>query len=183
MKEIKFRAWYPGVKKMIHFDSPEIACDACNKWGIFFNSVEKNVYMGKCEPMQFIGMKDVFGKEIYDGDILKWLINGTEVVGEVFYDDDWACFWMKNKVRNLICNDFGRGEYIVIGNIYENPELTEARPAPKSAPEDIADSAKTSANRQIMPLNACANCDYLNSEHFTCLACKGGSNWEARSTA
>lgn len=81
--------------------------------------------------MQFTGVLDRSGKEIYEGDVVKWSTIDTdddgepisrELVSSVVYSGHG--FWIE-------CESFGwEGEGLwnwkemeVIGNIYENPEL------------------------------------------------------------
>lgn len=79
---------------------------------------------GEYELIQFTGLKDKNGKEIYEGDIVKWFVNDVIRTGIVDYIDGYGGFDMKNfKDDYHVCCDWLRGEYEVIGNIYENPEL------------------------------------------------------------
>lgn len=79
--------------------------------------------------MQYTGLKDKNGKEIYEGDIL-----GRHEYWPIRIEYDKGCFMVRDldKVRynNLIlnvpiCNFESINDWKVIGNIYENPELLE----------------------------------------------------------
>lgn len=138
MKEIKFRAWHKDFKKMYEVKSIQF----CNEVDGAIQSVElwllgKVDFIEDIELMQFTGLQDSEGKDIYEGDILArhsfipWnkfegtqgLPPGKEVV-------------FKNGVFGLRYGHIHPIEpfsYIVktgpipavIGNIYENPELRE----------------------------------------------------------
>lgn len=73
---------------------------------------------------QFTGLHDKNGKEIYEGDIVRWFINDIVITAEVYYEELQAWFTMgKGESGGLVLCDWMRGEYEVIGNIHENPEL------------------------------------------------------------
>jgi uncharacterized phage protein (TIGR01671 family) len=76
--------------------------------------------------MQFTGLKDKNGKEIYEGDIIDF----EEPVYEsqnlkcpvVFYECEFVADWDRGDAQTYIpLRDMNDVE--VIGNIYENPEL------------------------------------------------------------
>ena len=81
------------------------------------------------ELMQYTGLKDSKGNEIYEGDILKISYGAMgDVIGQVLYEADHGgyIFQWKRKGRgqdykNLNCDV--AFESVIIGNILENPEL------------------------------------------------------------
>lgn len=115
MREIKFRAWDTETKEMNY--------DFLSK-----NWLLVCIQSPYVELMQYTGLKDKNGKEIYEGDIATWFVNGISRTAPVYYDTEQACFWMGKEVNGkggMVLNDWYRGEYEVIGNIYENPHLLE----------------------------------------------------------
>jgi len=119
---IKFRVWDKERKGFLHqidIDSDIIYVDT--RWYIHGgNALDDNYIM-----QQYTGMKDKGGTEIYEGDILsekQW--NGREIFGEVKWVSkidgyDWSG-WYSYPVS--LPRHSGT-ECVVIGNIFENPEL------------------------------------------------------------
>ena len=122
MREIKFRAWDTEDKRWvkefnIHHDGdlteirmyvgdvPVIASNVCGRYKI----------------LQFTGLKDKNGKEIYEGDIL-------------MHPDKRRKYKSIVKYRTTCCEEYG--DWIgyefderleIVGNIYENPKLMVER--------------------------------------------------------
>jgi len=134
MQDIKFRAW---VGKM-EYDI------TTGKFGTFFVNKEKGdglhpndsasltpnttKYSDDTPVMQYTGLKDKNGNDIYEGDILRWRDSrNLEVkwgtVGWVLYGDLFKKFGLEADS----CNEFNTSGYLpyseIIGNVYENPEL------------------------------------------------------------
>ncbi len=126
MRESKFRAWDKKYKEMI----PDLICfykDGGISHNNHFNS-DISPFRGymwdsrNLEIMQYTGLKDKNGIEVYEGDVGNDEFNNKVIVkwNEQFYcyalltidevvKDDW----------NFDLNDLNE----IVGNIYENPEL------------------------------------------------------------
>lgn len=143
MREIKFRAWDENSQEMIYevgitpegipYSIPENA-EGCDQFNYFLT----------CHKMQFTGLKDRNGREIYEGDILKRTVTvvmygsgkppkDIDEYLEVEFREDYAGFYIGERplfayVDNTCDVDTGcrctKPE--VISNIYKNPELLEA---------------------------------------------------------
>jgi len=112
MREIKFRAW-DKVGKHMYFSFPIVSHGETNIF--MLSSLIEAWTKGNYELMQFTGLLDKNGKEIYEGDIVThpyhWEENHVIKWPEDYYDiQEYA----------LDSEDMK-----VIGNIYENPELIE----------------------------------------------------------
>ncbi len=141
MRDIKFKGWHAGQKKM--FSAEEMAHDQMTllPTGQFINVHGQDVKLStiyssdKFIPLQFTGLKDKNGKEIYEGDIVKILVNRETlnrfckmIAGQIFKIDwdennlSWQCGTHYEGLSLAHCRE---GQCEVIGNIYENPELSE----------------------------------------------------------
>jgi uncharacterized phage protein (TIGR01671 family) len=111
-REIKFRAWRKrdnGELEMFYSDDVSDADTWDAKLCYFFD-----VGFYDDEPvMQFTGLKDKNGKEIYEGDILY----GGHPLGMETRVVEW-----ENECAEFTTPGFEE-DYTIIGNIYENPEL------------------------------------------------------------
>lgn len=121
MREIKFRAWHKPTGIML----PDVPTGVVYLTGQFHYS--------ECQYMQFTGLKDKNGKEIYEGDILK-LVKHKEykqppagLLCTVTWNEDTISFsGLKDNKRDgeYILNKYlAMKHWEVMGNIYENPDL------------------------------------------------------------
>lgn len=135
MREIKFRAWDKLYRTMTYL--PRLIGD---QYGVGFVG-ETDYYIDTSADlgqdlilMQYTGLKDKNGKEIYEGDIFPctYVLDGhKDHVYAVAYDLEVAGFRLEH--YGAICpqthvvqsiRDVSRFN-ACLGNIYENPELLE----------------------------------------------------------
>ena len=131
MKEIKFRVWDKGLKQMIYLSEPEVVNDDFSaivfKLRDYFASAFSSDRMEDLELMQYTGLKDKNGKEIYEGDIVyvEAVAYGRDMNAMIFWKD--GGFWLRwedgyeSYLQDWVKELAKSAE--VIGNIYENPEL------------------------------------------------------------
>lgn len=120
MREIKFRVWHKTQKQMftkLYLDfSGRIGMWDCRETEIQFDNYPF------LELMQYTGLNDVKGKEIYEGDIVRYIDNRYETafggnklrLDKIEWNNDGCCFFP----MLYYCSDI-----LIVGNIYENPEL------------------------------------------------------------
>lgn len=81
---------------------------------------------------QYTGLKDRDGREIYEDDILDFeLLRGKKSRGCVEYSNKGARYvvpFQRGKYEKSLWHVCTFGNPVVIGNIYENPELLEQEP-------------------------------------------------------
>ena len=123
MREIKFRAWVKEKKAifeviLIDYVSKNVTY-ILEKIGHLLSI--RDAKFNEIELMQYTGLKDKNGKEIYEGDIVKFL-NG---IFEVIWCNEKASFILKNKEYKEFLNFIyeNNNGMEIVGNIYQNLEL------------------------------------------------------------
>jgi uncharacterized phage protein (TIGR01671 family) len=137
MREIKFRAWDKKNKRMfIPISFQHGVHGIYNIIKEKLTSVGSSLYGGDFVLMQYTGLKDKNGKEIYEEDIVGYPVSiylGEDANGIAHWGDEEihstdiiftnGGFTGRQDTCSLIDTKINKIE--VIGNIYENPELLE----------------------------------------------------------
>lgn len=139
-REIKFRAWDGKYKKMHYKVSVGNTYDKENytAHAMYLNSGDTDYHIpdggqwmhfdehSDCQLMQFIGLLDKHGKEIYEGDIVKSKSHNPENYLIEFIEGG---FCATNRIVDNYPIDINHfypsvgTDLEIIGNIYEHPEL------------------------------------------------------------
>lgn len=146
-RAIIFRAWDKQDRRMIVDEQEFIPCKVTNK-GVLRLSPhhEENLWeiinINRFDLMQYTGLLDKNGKEIYEGDLLRYPVknewdNKSFTCYEVFFHDndgnsDYNIGFSINRCHHqgAVCGGYiprftpnTTAKMEIIGNIYENPEL------------------------------------------------------------
>lgn len=111
---IKFRAWDRIAKRMIYQDDNKL-CKFFSDMSLI-SSYGEDTINPDVELMQFTGLKDSKGVEIYEGDRLECEIGNNEIVE--FKNASFICRYRTISLYDL-CMQMG---FEVIGNIHERSE-------------------------------------------------------------
>ena len=128
MREIRFRAWDKLDNRMVEVDrliwNRAGELDAvCYKPSLVKSEC---LVLEDIELMQYTGLKDKNGKEIYEGDIVKARSRGVNCVYEVYWEERSCQFrCCAHSDRQFDKTHLMDWADEVIGNIYENKELLE----------------------------------------------------------
>ena len=115
MREIKFRAYQPEAKGDLKWWS----------WQELRESDLNTIFRHpeRYHLMQYTGLKDKNGVEIYEGDIVRNEL--YEVFLVQYWGEHWFGYVLVQTDETWCGHLYEYDEYEVIGNIYDNPEMLE----------------------------------------------------------
>lgn len=138
MREIKFRAWDSSIRRMLYQTNMEYFDDMI----AFRINLDMLGDAQEIIIMQYTGLIDKNGKEIYEGDIIDihQTVNGCNLFVVIWSDIGFSVRYLidgevsreyeyEYDIKELLevnVNKYDK-EIEVIGNIYDNPELLEIK--------------------------------------------------------
>lgn len=121
-REIKFRAWDKRQKAMVLVNIEHSGAFTLGGYNVLTSPTRPQDLI----PLQYINIDDYKGNNIYEGDILR------HPEGDVFIAEwrkgyvGFRAFYPGSGDHSAIYHQVSsRGQAVVVGNIYENPELLE----------------------------------------------------------
>ena len=120
MREIKFRAWHDGEM----YDVDDLRFNVAGvSYAHLIQPSGRMLYhtpdMSKIELMQFTGLLDEQGREVYESDIVEYAAIGVRGVVTWMDPGLFYCVRHANAIHGI------HNGWTIIGNIYENPDLVE----------------------------------------------------------
>lgn len=135
----KFRAWNKGLCRMFSAEEmgeDELTIDPDGRGFVNVNNNTKlSQYYPYMTPLQYTGAKDMYKTDICEGDIVRKeecapddpTFGHYDSIGVVKYDPDVMGSIIDSEEDGFYDNmgvNFSFDEIEVVGNVYENPELT-----------------------------------------------------------
>lgn len=152
MREIKFRAWYRTAGKMCIVESLQFAPNATNILVTDKSGAHYLLNADEAKIMQYTGLHDSNGKEIYEGDVLDCVNGDVKTSDKSFYPGrclgqvgfvgasfivwprpvvdgrrmHYGCEVLSDGLTKYTWeNEVAAGESTVVGNIWENGDLLD----------------------------------------------------------
>ncbi|WP_336154720.1 YopX family protein [Fusobacterium polymorphum] len=126
MKELKIKAWLKKEKKMVSIIGIDFNYEYIRytEDDNLFNENYKTAEFKNIELLQFTGLKDNGGQELYEADVIKFNDGVDDIYGLISYDDEDGTYRVsyENITEHLSDRE---GDFEIVGNIFENPDLHE----------------------------------------------------------
>jgi len=122
MREIKFRVW-DSIYSTMTYGNIDVRAYLDR------NGISRNSYILN----QFTGLKDKNGKEIYEGDIVSFIVSDEnrhtfDMIGEVDFEEfEYVVYTNEDKWPCVSFHVIELKNLEIIGNVYQNPELLNTK--------------------------------------------------------
>ena len=126
MKELKIKAWLKKEKKMVSIIGIDFNYEYIRytEDDNLFNENYKTAEFKNIELLQFTGLKDNGGQELYEADVIKFNDGIDDIYGLISYDDEDGTYRVSYENITEHLSDL-EGDFEIVGNIFENPDLHE----------------------------------------------------------
>lgn len=123
MREIKFRAWLKYEDAMVRVTEMNMWADDQNSHYIECENIFKDEILdyprSEIELMQYTGLKDINGKEIYEGDYVVYVLASVAYTGIVIFENGaFRIDWEKNAQYHRTELSYWHTKVNVDGNIF-----------------------------------------------------------------
>ena len=124
MKELKIKAWLKKEKKMVSIIGIDFNYEYIRytEDDNLFNENYKTAEFKNIELLQFTGLKDNGGQELYEADVIKFNDGIDDIYGLISYDDEDGAYRVSYENITEYLSD-REGDFEIVGNIFENPGL------------------------------------------------------------
>ena len=126
MKEFKMKAWLKREKKMVAIIGIDFNYEYIRytEDSNLFNENYKTAEFKDIELLQFTGLKDNGGQELYEADVIKFNDGIDDIYGLISYDDEDGAYRVSYENITEYLSE-REGDFEIVGNIFENPDLHE----------------------------------------------------------
>lgn len=126
-REIKFRVWNPLDKEMVLLEKMDFMYNwSKGSLSIIFGKMPDTLANFNGHDfviMEYTGLRDKYGKEIYEGNVIEYKSNQKEL-SEVFFDEgSYKITQPSSGITRTLSHHLSKYQCEVIGDIYTTPEL------------------------------------------------------------